>query len=95
MAGKPGDLLARVLDLWTSDGQLDAHPIADGSNFTERHPRLGHPKRARIHPQEENLARSSCRVPSQVGLVARPGIVQRAVDKVSGRRKREPGKGFS
>lgn len=95
MAGKTGDLLARVLDLWTSDGQLDAHPIADGGNFTEWHPRLGHAEGPRIHPQEENLTRSGCRVPSQVGLVARPGIVQRAVDKVSGRRKREPGKGFS
>lgn len=87
MAGETGHLLAGVLFLRTPDRHLEPHPIPDGGDLPERHAGLGHPERTRIHAQEEHLLRPRSRIASQIGLVRSPGVVQRLVDEVRGRRK--------
>ena len=87
MAGETGHLLARVLFLRPSDRHLQPHPIPDRSDFPERHAGLGHPERSRVHAQEEHLLRPRSRVATQIGLMRSPGVVQRLVDEVRGRRK--------
>ena len=87
VTGETGYLLAGVLFLRTPDRHLEPHPIPDGGDLPERHAGLGHPERTWIHAQEEHLLRPRSRIASQIGLVRSPGVVQRLVDEVRGRRK--------
>ena len=87
VTGETGHLLAGVLFLRTPDRHLEPHPIPDGGDLPERHAGLGHPERTWIHAQEEHLLRPRSRIASQIGLVRSPGVVQRLVDEVRGRRK--------
>ena len=94
VAGEAGHFLARVLFLRTPDRHLQPHPVPDGGDLPERHARLGHPEGTRIHAQEEHLLRPGSRMASQIGLMRSPGIVQRLVDEISGRRKGASGQGL-
>ncbi len=94
VTGKTGHLLARVLLLRPSNRHLQPHPIPDGGDLPERDAGLGHPEGTRIHAQEEHLLRPGSRIATQIGLMRSPGIVQRLVDEVSGRRKGASGQGL-
>ena len=91
VTGKTGHLLARVLFIRTADRHLQPHPIPDGGDLPERHASLGHPEGPWIHAQEEHLLWPRSGIPSQVGLVRGPGVVQRLVDEVGRRRKGSSG----
>ena len=91
VTGKTGHLLARMLFLRTTDRHLQPHPIPDGGDLPERHASLGHPEGPWIHAQEEHLLWPRSGIPSQVGLVRGPGVVQRLVDEVGRRRKGSSG----
>ena len=94
VTGKTGHLLTRVLFLRTPDRHLQTHPVPHGGDLPERNTSLGHPEGSRIHAQEEHLLRPRGRVASQIGLVRGPGVVQRLVDEVRGRRKGASGQGL-
>ena len=67
---------------------LDPHPVPHCRHFPKGHPGLGHAERSRIHPEKEALFFPGPELP-QVGLVRRPGVIQRMIDMGHGQRKRQ------
>src|SRR6266567_6221984 len=51
-AGESGDWPPRMLPRGFAHGRLDFQPIADGSDFAERHADLGHDKWPRVNAKE-------------------------------------------
>ena len=94
VAGETGHRLAGMLALRPADWQIDAQPVPHRGDLAERHAGLGHAEGARIHAKEEDLARAGRRVPAEVGLVRRPGVIQGPVDVIRGRRELQPGQGL-
>ena len=94
MAREAGDLLARMLLVGTPDRHLQPHPVSDGGDLAERHAGLGHAEWSGIHAQEKHLLGSVRRIPTQVGFMRGPGVVQRLVDEIRRRRKRTACQGF-
>ncbi len=94
VAGEAGDLLAGMLLVGSPHRHLQPHPVANGGDLSEGHSGLRHAEGAGIHAQEEHLLRAGGGITTQVGLMGRPGIVQRLIDEVGRRGKRTARQGF-
>jgi hypothetical protein len=55
------------------DGRANFHPIAHGGNLPERHARLRHAERPRIHAQEDHFLGRRAESP-QVDFMRVPGV---------------------
>ncbi len=77
----------RVLVLGPPDLGIDTEPIADSAHFAKRHPGLGHPPRAGVHPQKQYFLWRIA-VELEVLGVRLPRVVERVVDVRH--RRREP-----
>ena len=62
-----------------ADWRLDPHPIANSPDFSERHAGLDHSEWTWVHSQEHNPF-AAIAVFAQIGLVRKPGIIQRIVN---------------
>ena len=67
-----------VFGIGFADGAGDAHPVADGGDFSEGHAGLGHAVGAGIHAQQEDAFVALAEAP-EVVAVALPGVVERVV----------------
>ena len=94
VAGETGHRLAGMLPFRPADGQVDAQPVPHRGDLAERHAGLGHAEGPGVHAEEEDLARAGGRVPAEVGLVRRPGVIQGPVDVIGGGRELQPGQGL-
>src|SRR5262245_35031348 len=88
-----GDLAARALEAEHGTLRVDTarrddvtgelQVVADRGDLSERNAGLPHPERPRVHPEEEDLLRTSS-VTLEVGAGDGPGVFERVVD-VGGR----------
>jgi hypothetical protein len=75
-------------------GFVNAHPVAHGGDFTEGHAGLRHAEGAGIHADQDDALFAAAKAP-QIGLMRRPGVVERLIDVFDRRGEAQRAQGFT